>query len=418
VEVTDTRTGEVKASDSDAPIDLLQELMARYKPVHLPNLPRFTGGLVGYFGYDVVRQVEKLPNPPARGLGLPDIYLGLYTTMLVFDHVNKTCKVVVHADCASGDLDEAYKKAQVRIDEIVEKLSAPSALPIEEVPQQPDTDMPVDSNFERSDFEQGVRNCKEYINAGDIFQIVLSQRLSTPCTADPFEIYRNIRVINPSPYMFYLKYPELSLVGASPEVMVRVEEGTVTVRPIAGTRPRGKTEAEDLAYEKELLADPKELAEHTMLVDLGRNDVGRVSEYASVRLTEKMVVERYSHVMHIVSDVQGKLREGLTALDALKSCLPAGTLSGSPKVRAMEIIDEFEPDVRGPYGGAVGYVDFSGNLDTCIVIRTILLHENTAYVQAGAGIVADSVPETEWEETRNKARALLRAIQITQEQNG
>ena len=255
-----------------------------------------------------------------------------------------------------------------------------------------------------------VERCKEYIRAGDVFQVVLSQRLAMPCQADPFEIYRHLRVINPSPYMFLLRYPELTLVGSSPEVMVRVENRKIVVRPIAGTRRRGRDEAEDEALARELLSDPKELAEHAMLVDLARNDVGRVAAYGSVRLTEKMAIERYSHVMHIVSNVEGTLRPELTALAALRACLPAGTVSGAPKVRAMEIIDELEPDQRGPYAGAIGYLDYSGNLDTCIAIRTILLHRGQAYVQAGAGLVADSVPQSEYIETRNKARALLKAI--------
>ncbi|MBN2712775.1 MAG: chorismate-binding protein, partial [Planctomycetes bacterium] len=361
VEITDTASGEVKKVNSEAPLDVLQEIIDQYEHVHLPALPRFSGGAVGYFGYDVVRQVENLPNPPERSLGLPEIYLGIYKSMLVFDNVNKTCMVIVHADCRDGDARKAYDEATAKVDAIVNKLSAPVELPIDDVPVQPTEDLAVDSNFDKEEFKTAVDKCKEYIRAGDIFQIVLSQRLSAPCTADPFEVYRNIRVINPSPYMFYLKYPELSLVGASPEVMVRVEDGQITLRPIAGTRPRGKTEADDLALEKDLLDDPKELAEHTMLVDLGRNDVGRVSEYGKVSVTEKMVVERYSHVMHIVSNVEGTLKKDYSPLEALKSCLPAGTLSGSPKIRAMEIIDEFEPDVRGPYGGAVGYLDFTGN---------------------------------------------------------
>ncbi len=413
VQMIDLEAGTTREETASAPLERLQALMDEYQPVHLEGLPRFSGGAVGYFAYDVVRQIERLPNPPARGLDLPEICVGIYNTMIVFDHVNKTCKVVAHADCRGKDPDAAYDKARERVDAIVARLARSDALPIHDVPPVPEAEADLQSNFDKNAYKSAVDKCKEYISAGDIFQVVLSQRFSTPCKADPFEIYRNIRVVNPSPYMFYLKCPDLALVGSSPEVMVRVEEGTITLRPIAGTRPRGADEAEDLAMERDLLADPKELAEHAMLVDLGRNDVGRVSRYGSVNLSEKMVIERYSHVMHIVSNVEGELRNGLTALDALKASLPAGTLSGAPKVRAMEIIDELEPDVRGPYGGAVGYLDFSGNLDTCIVIRTILLHDETAYVQAGAGIVADSIPENEWVETRNKAKALIKAIQMT-----
>ncbi len=413
-EIVDGRTGAVQKEETPSSLDALRDLLADYQAVHLPELPRFVGGAVGYFAYDVVRQAEDLPGRPARSLGLPEIYMGVYDSMLIFDHVNKTCKVVVHADCREQSPGAAYAQACERIDAIVERLSAPSGLALEDVPPIPEALPAVDSNFTKEAYMDVVERCKEYIRAGDIFQVVPSQRLSAPCTAPPFEVYRNIRVINPSPYMFYLKYPELALVGSSPEVMVRVEDGVITVRPIAGTRRRGADEAEDRALAADLLGDPKERAEHTMLLDLGRNDVGRVSRYGSVEITEEMVVEYYSHVMHIVSNVEGRLRDGLTAFDTFRACLPAGTVSGAPKVRAMEIIDEMEPDERGPYAGAVGYVDFSGNLDTCITIRTVLLHDGTAYVQAGGGVVADSVPENEYVETQNKAKALLRAIQVSQ----
>ncbi len=413
--ITDTRTGQVRRETERPPLDLLQELLAGYQPVHLPGLPRFTGGLVGYFSYDVIRQIENLPNGPQRGLGLPDIYFGLYKTMLVFDHVNMTCKVVAQADCRQGDPEAAYADAVERIDGLIARLTAPGGLPVAEVPPLPTEDPAVESNFTKEGFKEAVVKCQEYIKAGDIFQVVLSQRLSMPCRVDPFKIYRNIRVINPSPYLFYLKYPELALIGSSPEVMVRVENERITVRPIAGTRPRGRDEAQDRALAEELLADPKERAEHTMLVDLARNDVGRTAEYGSVRLTEEMTIERYSHVMHIVSNVEGKQRADLSAFDTFKACLPAGTVSGAPKVRAMQIIDEFEPDRRGPYAGAVGYLDFSGNLDTCITLRTMVVHDGKAYVQAGGGLVADSVPESEYQESRNKARAMLRAIQVSQD---
>jgi len=274
------------------------------------------------------------------------------------------------------------------------------------------------SNFSKAEFEAAVRKCVEYIRAGDIFQVVFSQRLEVPLPTHPFQVYRTLRVVNPSPFMFYVRTPSVTLVGSSPEVMVRVVDGLVTVRPLAGTRPRGATEEEDLRLAEELLADPKERAEHVMLVDLGRNDVGRVARYRSVQVSDVMTIERYSHVMHITSNVSGRLAPGKTAFDALQACLPAGTVSGAPKVRAMEIIDELEPHRRGPYGGAVGYVDFAGNMDTCIALRTIVIHDNKAYVQAGAGIVADSVPENEWNETLNKARGLLKAIELAEGRSG
>ncbi len=406
--------GASQTRTATAPLDVLQALLQDYRPVQLPGLPRFSGGAVGYLAYDVVRQIEQLPHPPPPFLELPEIYFGIYKAMLVFDHVNKTCKVVVHADCRESPPAAAYAEAVRRVDALVERLAAPGLLPVDEVPVLPPDKLSFTSNFRQEEFEAAVKKCQEYIAAGDIFQVVLSQRLSAPCSADPFEIYRHLRVINPSPYMFYLHFPELQLIGSSPEVMVRVEDRLITVRPIAGTRPRGRNVEEDRALARELLADPKELAEHTMLLDLGRNDVGRVAEYGSVRITEQMKIENYSHVMHITSNVEGRQRDGLTAFDTLKACLPAGTVSGAPKVRAMEIIDELEPERRGPYAGAVGYIDFSGNLDTCISIRTILLHAGIAYVQAGAGIVADSVPENEYLETQNKAQALLRAIQVSQ----
>ncbi|MHC4885160.1 MAG: anthranilate synthase component I [Planctomycetota bacterium] len=396
-----------------SPIDLLAEMMAEYEPVPLEGLPRFSGGGVGYVGYDVVRQVEDLPNTPPRGLNLPEIYFGFYHTMLIFDHVSRTVEVVAHADLRTDSPEVAYAAAVTEIDRIMGLLDASGPGLVEEVPEVPSEDPVFESNFVQADFEKAVEACQEYIRAGDIFQVVLSQRLKMHCPAPPFEVYRTLRTINPSPYMFYLSFPELHLVGSSPEVMVRVEDGVVTVRPIAGTRPRGRDAAEDAELAEDLLNDPKERAEHTMLVDLGRNDVGRVAEYGKVELTDCMVIENYSHVMHIVSNVEGTLKKGMTAFDTLKACLPAGTLSGAPKVRAMEIIDEFEPDVRGPYGGAVGYVDFNGNMDTCIAIRTILLQGEDAYVQAGAGIVLDSVPAKEYEETRSKARAMLRAIAAT-----
>lgn len=410
-----TENGENTSEETcEKPIDKLAELMAEYETVHTDDLPRFCGGGVGYLAYDVIRQVENLPNEPAKSLELPEIYFGFYHSMVIFDHVKRTMHIIAHADLREDDAETAYKKAEVEIEKIEKLLQAPGAIPVEEAPQMPDEDPEFTSNFKQEDYEKAVEACKEYIKAGDIFQVVISQRLEMKTKATPFEVYRTLRTINPSPYMLYLKYPELTVVGSSPEVMVRLEGEKITLRPIAGTRKRGKDEAEDAALAEDLLSDEKELAEHTMLLDLGRNDVGRVSEYGGVTVTEKYIIEKYSHVMHIVSNVEGKLKKGMTSFDTLKACLPAGTVSGAPKVRAMEIIDELEPDVRGVYAGAVGYVDFSGNMDTCIALRTAYMVNDTAYVQAGAGIVLDSVPETEYHETRSKARALLRAIKAAE----
>jgi anthranilate synthase component 1 len=323
--------------------------------------------------------------------------------------------------CPAPDRDtlaRAYEAACRRVDRLVEKLSTQDNLQPFDIRTSGDVSLPYESNFAQADFEAAVRKSVEYIRAGDIFQVVLSQRLKMPLRTHPFEIYRTLRVVNPSPFMFYVRTPSVTLVGSSPEVMVRVVDGRVTVRPLAGTRPRGKTDEEDRRLAEELLADPKERAEHVMLVDLGRNDVGRVADFRSVEVTDVMTIERYSHVMHITSNVSGQLAPGRSAFDALQVCLPAGTVSGAPKVRAMEIIDELEPCRRGPYGGAVGYVDFAGNMDTCIALRTIIVHDDTVYVQAGAGLVADSVPENEWNETLNKARGLLKAIELAEGRGG
>lgn len=335
--------------------------------------------------------------------------------MIIFDHLNKTMKVVCNAFInGEKDLRSVYTDAVLRIDSIIEKLRTPVTTLSDDIKAEGEIKRRVSSNFTKDDFITVVNKCKEYIKAGDIFQVVISQRLKTQIQADPFNVYRSLRVINPSPYMFFLKMKDLKLIGSSPEVMVKVVDGKVNVRPIAGTRQRGATEEEDDALALELIADPKERAEHIMLLDLGRNDVGRVSEYGSVCIDEQMIIERYSHVMHITSSVTGKLKNGTNAFHALKACLPAGTLSGAPKIRAMEIIEELEPVRRGPYGGAVGYIDFSGNMDTCITIRTIVLADDNAYVQAGAGIVADSVPEREYQETLNKAKGLLKAIEVAE----
>ena len=382
--------------------------------MHLAERPRFVGGAGGYAAYDAVRYYEPVGEAPHDDRGLPDLLFGIFDTMIVFDHVRKTVKVVSHAHVADeGGVDGAYDAACRRIDRMVAALSGPGPR-IGQIDVAGQPTLGFSSNVTREQFERAVESCLEYIRAGDIFQVVLSQRLCVATKADPFDIYRALRVVNPSPFMFYFKSPQVVLVGASPEIMCRVEDGVVYNRPLAGTRRRGRTEQEDLALERELLADPKERAEHIMLVDLGSYDVGRVSRLGSVTLSDVMTVERYSHVMHISSEVQGRLDAGMTALDALKATLPVGTVSGAPKIRVMQIIDEFEPTRRGPYAGAVGYVDFSGNMDTCIALRTIVIQGENAYVQAGAGIVADSVAASEYEETINKARGLLTAIELAQ----
>jgi len=403
---------------SDDPFRDLEAVLARYRAVHLPGLPRFAGGAVGYAAYDAVRYTEHLPDAPPDDRGLPDLSFALYDRMVIFDHIRKTVLAVAHAHLGPGvDPKAAYERACARVDELVERLAAPGPdLGVTDI----DTDGPLavrpGSNFTREGYETVVRHCQEYIKAGDIFQVVPSQRFRLETTAEPFNIYRVLRVVNPSPFLFYLAFGDFHLIGSSPEILVRVEDGLVTIRPLAGTRRRGKDEAEDHALAEELLSDPKERAEHIMLVDLGRNDVGRVSDFGTVQLSDVMKVERYSHVMHITSNVTGRLTEGKTAFDALRAGLPAGTVSGAPKVRAMQIIDEVEPQKRGPYAGAVGYIDFTGNMDTCIALRTLVLQGKTAYVQAGGGVVYDSVPSDEYEETANKAKAMLKAIEIAQTQ--
>ncbi len=407
------RGQKARETTSHDPLAELQKLLAPHKAVHLPNLPRFTGGIVGYAGYDMVRYYERLGEGPADDRGLPDLSFGLYRTMVIFDHVSKTIKVVCNAH-VEADPGAAYRQATEAIERTIERLRGGNGQGVGEVTLEHLAQIPFESNFNKARFEQAVEACKEYIRAGDIFQVVLSQRLAVTTSAKPFDIYRALRVVNPSPFMFLLNSPEVTLVGASPEILCRVENGIVTNRPLAGTRPRGRTEQEDKALERELLADEKERAEHIMLVDLARNDVGRVAQPSSVRLSDLMTVERYSHVMHIVSDVQGRLAEDRDAFDALRAALPVGTVSGAPKVRAMEIIDELEPTRRGPYAGGVGYVDFGGNMDTCIALRTMVIAGGRVYVQVGAGIVADSVPANEYQETINKARALLRAIEVAE----
>ncbi len=405
--------------ESENPIEVLREQVNAIEVAHLPELPPFVGGAVGYAGYDTVRYVEHLPDAPEDDRQLPDLSFALYDHMIVFDHIQKTVIVLALADVRDKSpeaLQAAYDHAGERVDRLVAQLdSSKQSLRLADIKIEGETTLDYTSNFTQGQYEDAVRQCIEYIRAGDIFQVVISQRLQVPFKLPPFEFYRTLRVVNPSPFMFYLRTPKVTLVGSSPEIMVRVVEGRVTVRPLAGTRRRGQSEEEDLRLAEELLTDPKERAEHVMLVDLGRNDVGRVAQYDTVELSDVMVVERYSHVMHISSNVCGQLREDCDSFDALAACLPAGTVSGAPKVRAMEIIDQLEPHRRGPYAGAVGYIDFSGNMDTCIALRTVVIHDETAFVQAGAGIVADSVPKLEYEETLNKARGMLKAIEITQQ---
>jgi len=416
-DVTVQEDGRTRRWTADDPLRAFGEYLEQFSFVPVEGLPRFSCGAVGYMAYDVVRFIEDLPDCPPDDRGLPDVFYMFFDQVVIFDHLSKTIKVVCSQRTDGISADEAYDAAVARIDALIDRLRTPVTAVSDDIEPRGEVELEYQSNFARPDYLQAVEKAKEYIRAGDIFQVVPSQRLEAATSAAPFDIYRSLRVINPSPYMFFLKFDELCLVGSSPEVMVRVEDGHVTVRPIAGTRRRGEDEQEDQRLEQELISDPKERAEHVMLVDLGRNDVGRVSEYGSVHLDEVMVIEKYSHVMHIVSNVSGRLRDGLSALDALKACIPAGTLSGAPKVRAMEIIDELEPTKRGPYGGAVGYFDFSGNMDTCITIRTVVLDGDTAYVQAGGGVVADSMPEREFQETLNKAKALLQAIQVAEMMN-
>ena len=399
------------------PLHDLQELLPKVRYHRNRKLPAFTGGLVGYAGYDTIRyfEGEQLKKPPRDDRRLPDLLFGLYGEIVIFDHVDKTVKVVANADTTKHtDPKEAYAAACRRIDAIVQRLQQPASNTISEITIDEPSTLKFESNFTREAFEAAVRTGQEYIKAGDIFQFVPSQRLRVPSDADPFNVYRALRIINPSPFMFYLKSPACTLIGSSPEILCRVADGKVTSRPLAGTRKRGATPEEDKALEAELLADPKERAEHIMLVDLHRNDVGRVSKIGSVQISDCMTVERYSHVMHITTNVTGDLAPDKTAFDALRVSLPVGTVSGAPKIRAMQIIDELEPTRRGPYGGAVGYLDFDGNMDTCIALRTIVWKNGVYDVQAGAGVVADSVPSAEYEETMSKAKAMLKAVEAAQ----
>jgi anthranilate synthase component 1 len=394
------------------PLAAVREILQRYRPVPLRGLPRFAGGFVGYLSYDIARSFERLPCAARDDLGQPDLYLMLCDTLVVFDNVAMSMKVVAHASVeAQVDLRAAYDAACARIDELVDRLQRPPRLPPAAKVEGPPV---IGSNFRPAAYEAIVERAKEYIRAGDVIQVVLAQRFECALRADPFNIYRSLRTFNPSPYMFFLRVGPRTVLGASPEVMVRLEDRELTVRPIAGTRPRGTDERQDRELERELCADPKEIAEHIMLVDLGRNDVGRVARTGSVEVTARMVVERYSHVMHLVSNVRGVLADGLDCFDAFRATFPAGTLSGAPKIRAMEIIEELEPVRRGVYGGAIGYFDFSGNMDTAIAIRTMVIEKGIVYVPAGAGIVADSDPEREHAECVNKARALFQAVKMAE----
>jgi anthranilate synthase component 1 len=401
--------------DTKDPLADLQKLIPPARYHQDKHLPAFTGGLVGYAGYDTIRyyEGEMLPKPPKDDRLLPDISFGLYGELVIFDHVDKTIKVVANAEI-KGNPESAYRDACRRIDEIVQRLQQPPISALGEIDPSAPLTLAFSSNFSRDQFEDAVRAGQEYIKAGDIFQFVPSQRLRVSSDADPFDVYRALRIINPSPFMFYLKSPACTLIGSSPEILCRVVDRRISSRPLAGTRRRGATPEEDIALEKELLADPKDRAEHIMILDLHRNDVGRVAKIGSVKISDVMTVERYSHVMHITSHVDGILEDGLTAMDALRVSLPVGTVSGAPKIRAMQIIDELEPTRRGPYGGAVGYLDFAGNMDTCIALRTIVWRNGAYDVQAGAGVVADSVPASEYEETMNKAKAMMKAVEIAE----
>src|SRR3990170_6860930 len=421
IEIITEGQGDKRKGD---PISALKEILSRYRPVTTDKLPRFYGGAVGYIGYDMVRFFEDLPDIAASDVDIYDAFFIITDTALVFDNLEQKIKVIANAVIEKGDKPaEIYKKAIKKIDALVERLKNEVRSQKSEVRRKnelsdfsPSTShKDVISNFSREKFIDGVVKAKEYIQAGDVIQVVLSQRFETGLDVEPFDIYRALRIINPSPYMFYLSLDGIDLIGSSPEILVRVEGKDVDVRPIAGTRPRGKDEAEDKRLEEELLKDPKEIAEHIMLVDLGRNDVGRVAEAGSVSANELMIVEKYSHVMHIVSNVHGQLRKNKDSFDALRSCFPAGTLTGAPKVRAMEIIEEIEPCKRGAYGGSVGYFGFSGNMDMAITIRTLVIKDGKIYIQAGAGIVADSVPEKEYQETINKAKAMLKAVEMARE---
>ncbi len=399
----------IETADNTNPLDFVKSYQARFKTPPYAGLPRFTGGLAGYFGYETVRYIEKklsgVNKPDA--INVPDVLLTLSTEIAVVDNLSGKLYFIVYANPAEA---HAYEKAYARLAELLTMLRKTVAIPTAVASES----SVASSEFGEDNFKAAVQRAQQYILEGDIMQVVLSQRMSQKFTAPPLSLYRALRSLNPSPYMFYYDMGDHHVVGASPEILVRLENGIVTARPIAGTRPRGKTREQDIALAEELLADPKERAEHVQLMDLGRNDVGRVAQTGSVKVTDNMMIERYSHVMHIVSNVEGRLKDGMDAIDVIKATFPAGTVSGAPKVRAMEIIDELEPSKRGIYAGAVGYLGFNGDMDVAIAIRTGVIKNNMLYVQAGAGIVADSVPQSEWDETQNKAKAVLRAAELVQ----
>lgn len=416
IEVIKQKPEEVKTFvETGDPLCVIKDILSKFKPVNVKGLPRFSGGFVGYIGYDVVKFFERVPDMQKPEIDMPDIFLMLPDIVLIFDNLKQTIKVVCNTYTEGKNLQNVYNHAKEQIDEIIDDLKRgyiPVAAQRLFVPHAANRtpEYNFSSNFEKKDFLNAVAMAKEYVMSGDIVQVVLSQRFERQITSHPFDIYRALRLINPSPYMYYIDTGDEQIVGSSPEILVRLEGSKITLRPIAGTRRRGETEEEDMALENDLKMDPKEIAEHIMLVDLGRNDVGRVAETGSIKVTELMNVERYSHVMHLVSNVEGSLKKGLDAFDVFRASFPAGTVTGAPKVRAMEIIEELEPTKRGAYAGAVGYFSYLGNMDTCITIRTMLIKDGKVYVQAGAGIVADSVPENEYMETVNKAMAMMKSI--------
>ena len=407
------KTGRGQTLGKTDPLEPIERELSKFKLIDVPNMQRFNGGAVGYLSYESVNYFEELPTPDSDVLDVPESVFMLTKTYMVFDHIGHKISVVSHAHL-DGDIEQAYNDATGRIDEIIRRLQMPLSVPMASH-GAPSQRLATESNMTPEEFYDMVDQVKEYIVAGDVIQTVVSQRLSRPTTAEPFQIYRSLRTINPSPYMYFLELDGFQIVGASPEMLVQVENGVVSTNPIAGTRPRGSDQSEDDANEQELRTDEKERAEHIMLVDLGRNDIGRVSEPGTVSVNQLMDVERYSHVMHLVSRVSGKLRKGFTNFDALRACFPAGTVSGAPKIRALEIIAELEPDKRGPYAGAVGYFDFTGNMDTAIDIRTLVIKDGIAHAQAGGGIVYDSTPDFEYRETLHKASALMRAIDDAEE---
>ena len=402
----------IEESTCDDPLTEIGKFRARHRVPEIPGMPRFSGGLVGFFGCDTVRYIEpklaKNANANADPIDAPDILLMVSDEVVVFDNLFGRLYVIVHADPADAD---AWTRGKARLCELVDAIGDAPAVQNTVPDDAPDdVDVAPETSFPRAAFESAVEKCREYIYQGDVFQVVISQRMALPYAAAPLDLYRALRTLNPSPYMYYLDLGDFQIAGASPEILVRLEASEVTVRPIAGTRKRGDTAEQDELLAAELLADPKECAEHLMLIDLGRNDIGRVAQTGTVAVTDKMVIEKYSHVMHIVSNVRGQIKDGLDAIDVLKATFPAGTLSGAPKVRALEIIETIEPDRRGIYSGAVGYIGWTGNMDTAIAIRTALIKDRRVYIQVGAGIVADSKPANEWDETMNKGKAVLRAV--------